>query len=417
MSGRHAVNPFAHRLGAPGPIESAYQPVVEFGSGALVGFEALVRPAAGSVWASPGEMFAAAARCDATIDFDWQCRVSALTGALVGNLPRELALFVNAEPRALDAPPPAYARPVLADAARLSIVVEITERHLMKNPAGLLRAALHARDRGWRIAVDDVGADSSSLAMLALLRPDIIKLDMRLVHQRTTAETAAILSAVAAESERTGAVIVAEGIENETHERRAQYLGARWGQGWFYGPPAALPKFEAVDRLPVRQLAAPAMTVRAPTAVTPFGLDQSRGAVKSIDESLLETLEDDLLDRAASMGPTAVVLVTVPYSTIPSAARHAAFARLSTVSALTVVFGRPMEAVVSYRTVDVDVQEPLALERSVIVVDPLFNAALIALDLGENPDGLRTYRYRLTFDRDQVLDAATLLMHSIPQEL
>lgn len=396
------------------PIESAYQPVVDLDSGALVGFEALVRPGPDSRWTSPDEMFTEAARCGTTTAFDWQCRASALQGALGADLPRELALFVNAEPLALDAPPPPYARPILAEASRLSIVVEITERNLMNDPAGLLRAAAHARDMGWRIAVDDVGADSSSLALLSLLRPDVIKLDMRLVHQRTSSETAAILSAVAVESERTGAVIVAEGIENQIHERRARSFGARWGQGWFYGSPAPLPRFEAGDSQPDVLLAAPAVTVRAPSAVTPFGLDRGRRDTKNIDESLLESLENTLLERASAMGSTAVVLVTLPVETALSASRHALLTELGSVSALTVMFGRSVDTEVRYRTVDVDVHEPLALERSVIVVDPLFDAALIALDVGEAHDGSRAYEYSLTFDRDQVLDAATVLMHRIP---
>ena len=49
--------------------------------------------------------------------------------------------------------------------------------------------------------------------MLPFVRPDLIKLDMRLLQGRTTTEAARIVNAVRAQAERTDAVVVAEGIE------------------------------------------------------------------------------------------------------------------------------------------------------------------------------------------------------------
>jgi hypothetical protein len=59
------------------------------------------------------------------------------------------------------------------------------------------------------IALDDVGADVRSLALMPLLRPDVIKLDLRLVHEQATTEVAEIVNAVNAERERTGALVLA----------------------------------------------------------------------------------------------------------------------------------------------------------------------------------------------------------------
>jgi EAL domain-containing protein (putative c-di-GMP-specific phosphodiesterase class I) len=59
----------------------------------------------------------------------------------------------------------------------------------------------------------------------------VIKLDLRLVQGQPSPEQAAIVSAVAAERERTGAAILAEGIETEEHLLVARSLGATLGQG------------------------------------------------------------------------------------------------------------------------------------------------------------------------------------------
>lgn len=404
-------------------IQTVYQPIVALGSRRVVGFEALTRGPAGSRWNAPQDMFAAADRRDETIDFDWRCRLTAVQGALAANYPSDLPLFVNAEPSALDSAPPPGSEVLLAEAARLSVVVEITERNLMDDPAGLLRAVEQARGRGWRIAFDDVGSNASSLALLALLRPDVIKLDMRLVQQRSTDQTASILASVTAESERTGAVVLAEGIETDAHERWARDMGAVWGQGWLYGEPAPMPSFTPLDGAVVSQPPRPAVTVRAPAAVTPYGLTHAIGPPRCADVNLLETMENDLLRRAAWMASTALVLITVPTSENFSDPRRELIDELSTRCALTAVFSpRPDRAGTDerattadgVRTVLVDPDEPLALERSVIVVDPGFTAALLAVDRGRQPDGSHEFDYRLSFDRELVLDAATVLLRRIP---
>ena len=63
---------------------------------------------------------------------------------------------------------------------------------------------------------DDIGADSASLTFMPLLRPDVIKLDPRLVQDRPGPAIAEIVHAVNAYAERTGALVLAEGIENDT---------------------------------------------------------------------------------------------------------------------------------------------------------------------------------------------------------
>lgn len=71
--------------------------------------------------------------------------------------------------------------------------------------------------------------------MLPFIRPDLIKLDMRLLQGRTTVEASHIVNTVRAQAERTDAVVIAEGIETIKHAREAVAAGATIGQG----PPGA----------------------------------------------------------------------------------------------------------------------------------------------------------------------------------
>ena len=49
--------------------------------------------------------------------------------------------------------------------------MEFTERALTRDPAELLRTVARVRELGYGVAVDDVGADPASLALLPLIRP------------------------------------------------------------------------------------------------------------------------------------------------------------------------------------------------------------------------------------------------------
>jgi len=96
--------------------------------------------------------------------------------------------------------------------------VEITERALTARPAELLQSVTRIRENGWGIAVDDVGADRHSLALLPFLRPDVIKLDLRLVQGNPSADIAEIVIAANDAAERTGAVVLAD-LDNLTTDR------------------------------------------------------------------------------------------------------------------------------------------------------------------------------------------------------
>src|SRR3954451_21962486 len=182
------------------------------------------------------------------------CRTAAFRGAVGADLVTPLSVFVNVEPEVLDTAPLAELLEIAEQApGRLQVVLKITERALAARPAELLRTVERVRSVGWGIAVDDVGAESLSLAFLPLLRPDVVKLDLRLVQERPGPEIAEIMNAVNAYAERSGALVLAEGIETEQHLAMARALGATLGQGWLFGRPGAGP---VADR-PVAALTLP----------------------------------------------------------------------------------------------------------------------------------------------------------------
>src|SRR5436305_3871019 len=119
-------------------------------------------------------------------------------------------------------------------AKNLLAFAEVTERALTHNPAQLLESVRRLRARGFGLALDDVGADPRSLALLPLLRPDVVKLDLKLIHDHPSRASGEVMNAVCAYAEQSGAEIVAEGVENDRHLLAAHSLGATLAQGWYF---------------------------------------------------------------------------------------------------------------------------------------------------------------------------------------
>ncbi|GAB2915373.1 hypothetical protein GCM10027047_11620 [Rhodococcus aerolatus] len=412
-------------LGAPldwwsRQVEMAYQPVVDLDSRTVVGYEALARGPLDSPLHSPSAFFTAARALGAVAEADWACRAAAVRGALDAHLPEGLQLFVNVEPAALGTSGPAS---VVAAAQQLSVVVELTERGLAADPATLLRAADGIRACGFGIAVDDVGAEPSSLALLPFLRPEVIKLDLRLVQTRTDTDVADIITAVNAEAERTGAVVLAEGIETEEQAQLATMMGARLGQGWLFGKAEPLPRFPAPRaagggrRHRVAGVPRPPEVTRAHGRPgTPFDLVAGTREVRRSTKALLTAVSRVLERQARTVGDSAVVLSTFQRDRHLTPATLERYTDLASSAALVAVFGTGVapEPGPGLRGVPLDHDDPLAAEWDVVVVGPHVTAALLARDVGDDgPDAERRFDYRVVYDRDTVLEAGRRLLQRV----
>ena len=222
-------------------LRMLFQPVVDLATGELVGHEALARGPQGSPLESPQDLFAAARASGELQRLDWACRCAAFRQAVDRDVPRGWRLFVNAEPQVLGtACPDELVVDWVGAHRRLDVVVEVTERYLMHRPADLVRVLATLRELRWEIALDDAGANDAGVALLPVLQPDIVKLDASLLAETLGPERRTTLRAISDYIQRSGARLLAEGIETPAHLARARDLGATWGQGWLFGRPAPL---------------------------------------------------------------------------------------------------------------------------------------------------------------------------------
>ncbi|WP_308167954.1 EAL domain-containing protein [Catellatospora tritici] len=383
-----------------------YQPIMDLATAMVVGVESLARGPAGTVVESPGALFAAAARAGLMPLIDQLCFTRAVEIAREAGEVAPPLVFINAEPAALNQPmTPALLAAVEAERP-FRIVMEFTERRLAAHPAALLNIAAIARQGGDALALDDVGADPLSVALLPLLEPEVVKLDMHLLrnpHAPRTIETAAI---VAAYAERTGAMVLAEGIETEHDLATARALGARWGQGWLFARPGPLSALadRPVDRHAALRASRPGAL--QPPVASPFTMAAMRHQVRTGDQPMIDGLTGYLLSLAASIGPYAVVLGAYPNPTL-GGAWLARLAHVSDAAAFVGVVGPALTDVDPHqvRMAAAAAADPADAETTLAVVGPQAAVALCA-----RPGRGGGTEFVLTHDADLVHAVARTLM-------
>jgi EAL domain-containing protein (putative c-di-GMP-specific phosphodiesterase class I) len=396
-------------------IRSVYQPIVRLSDRRVIAYEALARGPAGSALERPDVLFATARREGLETSLDWECWRAALRGGIEGGIDSDRALFVNVEPSSAASWVPEIGDPLLEDALnRFPLVVELTERALTNHSTDLIPLAEDLRRRGARIALDDVGADPRSLALIPFLRPDVIKLDLKLLHDSPSQEIAEVVHAVNAEAERTGALILAEGIETEHHLRRALALGASYGQGWLFGRPGELtPGRDPLGAIfPLRRHSATML----PTKRTPFEIVSAQRPLRRADKYLLLQLSLSIERQIANQASSAVILSTFQHADnfTPRSARR--YAELADDAALVAAIGVGIgdEPARGVRGLALAADDPLREEWTVTVLGPHFGAAFVARDLGDTgPDMERRFDFVMTHDRDLVTEVARSLMRRL----
>lgn len=400
-----------------GNIRSVFQPIVDIDNLEVVAYEALSRGPAGSVLESPVRLLAAAYEENRIADLDWACRRSALEAALEAGLERRTSLFVNVEPATLGTDPPFAVAKVQDEALReMQVVLEITERAITARPAEILQAARWARGHGWAIALDDLGADPGSLALLPLLEPDVVKLDLALVQGRPDREIASIMSAVLAYAERSGAAVLAEGIETQRHLATARSLGARFGQGYLFGRPGPLSLGGAVH-----SKAAFLKSRKSPhPGRTPFEVVAAERRTRLTTKAMLVEISKHLEAEALVLTSPAVVLSAFQEARNFTPSTAVRYGRLAAGCPLVSAIGNGLSSspLPGVRGSNLEPDDPLSMEWSVVVIGAHYSAALVARDLGDDvPQPERRFEYALTFDDDLVADSArSLLGRVLPVE-
>ncbi|MGY1630525.1 putative bifunctional diguanylate cyclase/phosphodiesterase [Geodermatophilus sp. SYSU D01186] len=226
-----------------GELSLAYQPVVGVPDRRVLGVEALVRWDHPELGAVPPEEFVGLAEDDGLIVPLQRWVLAEATAALAPMLAagHDLQLGVNVSMRHLQAG--CLATDVAAVLAGSGVpahrlMLELTESVLMgagDRTDGDLDAL---RSMGCVLSLDDFGKGHSSLARLARLPVQVLKMDRAFVaHIESDPRTAALVGSVVELGRTLGMDVVAEGVETAGQLAALRGLGCRYLQGYLLGHP------------------------------------------------------------------------------------------------------------------------------------------------------------------------------------
>jgi diguanylate cyclase (GGDEF)-like protein/PAS domain S-box-containing protein len=220
----------------------AYQPIVGVERGETVGFEALVRwqhPTLGMV--SPDEFIDVAEETGLIEPIgDWvlQQAIQAATG-----WPGVPYVSVNVSARQFRATCFVdKVRQALADAGLPPerLMLEITERLLLRDDEQVWLDLTGLREMGVRIAIDDFGTGFSSLSYLQQVPIDVLKIDKTFTATvSSSARQQAIVDGIVRLAQTLNLEVVAEGIETEADRDLLRVIQCPYGQGYLYSQPLA----------------------------------------------------------------------------------------------------------------------------------------------------------------------------------
>jgi DICT domain-containing protein len=243
----------------------------------------------------------------------------------------------------------------------------------------------------------------------------VIKLDLSLIQGSPDVEIARSVNGVLAEVERTGAIILAEGIETRRHADMALALGATLGQGWRFGRPRSLADHWPRKRSPT----VPLLRTETVTQRTPYDVVTEQRPARKATKQLLMSLSKHLEYRAADPSEPGVLVSCFQVAGNFGCAIRRRYASVAETAVMVAVLGRemPAEPAPRVRGTPLGLGDPLAAEWVVIVVGTHFAAALVARQPEAAPGGGGVadsgFEYAITYDRGLVLSAAQCLMQRI----
>ena len=212
----------------------AFQPIISWRGRKVVGYEALLRTQEPTL-VRPDHFIDAATRLGRLHDLGRRAR--AITAREAEAAPADATIFVNIHASDLTDDELCLPNAALSRIAQ-RVTLEVTERSSLHD-AGDLRARLDAlRALGFRLAVDDLGAGYAGLSSLALVDPEVVKIDMSLVRDvDKNAAKQEVIRSMAHLAVDLGMELIVEGVETATERDTLITLGCDLMQGFFFARP------------------------------------------------------------------------------------------------------------------------------------------------------------------------------------
>jgi diguanylate cyclase (GGDEF)-like protein/PAS domain S-box-containing protein len=240
-------------------FDLAYQPIVNPATGALFGFEALVRwdhPERGLI--SPADFISVAEEIGIIRQIDhWVMREACSQLSKWQRQFSNPSLRMNLNTSAAEFVDPEFLQDLSKTMAEFSLLpqcieIEITEGIFLHPSPGIAATIAAIRQLGVRIALDDFGTGYSSLSYINRYSIDTIKIDKSFIDDVCTDDrTRAIIDLIIKLGRTLDVAVVAEGVETQDQADALLAIGCRAVQGFYFARPLSVNDATDLLRIPV----------------------------------------------------------------------------------------------------------------------------------------------------------------------
>jgi hypothetical protein len=291
----------------------------------------------------------------------------------------------------------------------------MNEESLTEDPGSLFDAVRAVREAAWGISIDDAAATPAALALLPLVRPDVLKLDFRSVKGQLS-EISKMGDGARIFSEQTKGTVLVQGIEDNDDVWAARLAGATFGQGWLFGRPRPLPSERVVPTSVFPLVQRPPLVAHA----SPFELITDKCPTTITEKRFLVPFSRYIEEQVDTNGPAALLLETFESTSGKHIGTHTRLHELENRAAFLAVIGADIDRSTlegpTVRAARLDPADRVTQEWNVIVLGPHYAVAVTAKPLDNVSAGSkRRFEYAVTHDRDLIVRAALVLWARLPK--
>jgi EAL domain-containing protein (putative c-di-GMP-specific phosphodiesterase class I) len=224
-------------------LTAHFQPIIDMNTNKIFAYETLTRGVLpDGTLMYPDDLFKKSARNDMNFTLDRMCRETALKTTAVKKI--DAKVFINFIPTSIYDPEFCLASTVKwakqLEFDPKNIVFEVVETQDVKDKEHLKSILNYYRNKGFLIALDDVGEGYSSLNMIIDIRPDIIKVDRNIIENiDKDPMKQSIYKALRTICVDNNIKILAEGVETPYELEKVKEIGVDYAQGYYFAKPSA----------------------------------------------------------------------------------------------------------------------------------------------------------------------------------
>ena len=239
-----------------GDIKVWYQPQVDFGTGKIIGAEALCRWAHTKLGClQPNDFISTLEESGLIFDLDcfvWETVCRDLHRWNKEGHYRSVSVNLSRNDFREDRDIPGHFRKLIQNYGLNpdQLRIEITETAYADNPELLISTTEKLRELGFQVEMDDFGSGYSSLHMLKEVPVDRIKLDLRFLSKEGDPEKGRIIISCIIQMVRLlGMKLIAEGVETVEQARFLHSQGSSEMQGYYFYKPMTVKEFEKLSEV------------------------------------------------------------------------------------------------------------------------------------------------------------------------